>query len=311
MKKCNKFMLLFILGIGMLFSSCVYAEDNDPSQAISKDWVSTLNLSTLNENVIYRYAATATTHFPTIVNDTGKNLIIYLKEKDGLYAQSISTAYNIEGLTASGGYNEYLAGEAFNIYFKAATNQDILDRVNESDIILLSAFNDGDALNHQNQKYIYNDTENDIVLRTKNTISGVETVKDYTIPKNTIYGFDKSNDVVLVNPTTEPGGNTGGGTGDNGTGGDTGNTGDNGTGGDTGNTGDNGTGGDTGNTGTGENTGNTGNNNTSNNTNDDSNEDEENPHTGIGVSVIVVVGMAMIAVLMFIVSKKNKVFNKI
>ena len=47
MKKCNKFMLLFILGIGMLFSSCVYAEDNDPSQAISKDWVSTLNLSTL------------------------------------------------------------------------------------------------------------------------------------------------------------------------------------------------------------------------------------------------------------------------
>lgn len=156
-----------------------------------KGWIDTIKLSELKENEIYRYTANATTQFPEIQNDIGKNCLIYIKGKmDDDYEKEISMYNKISSLAISGSFNEYSSGESFCIMYKKIRNDELLKLIENDEIIYLSNYNNGDELQYQFEKYIYNDTEKDITINIKNKAFGVETSNSVTIPKGEIYGFD-------------------------------------------------------------------------------------------------------------------------
>lgn len=281
MKKISLFLTLVI---GMLFGTIVYAEGT--SEAFPKDWVSELKLSTISQNVIYRYTATGTVQFPEIINDTGKNVLVYLKEKDGGYDSEVYPMKTIESNALSASDNEYLSGEAFNIYYKEITNTEFLNKVDASDVIKLSSYSDGDELSYQFEKYIYNDTTADITLTVTNGTTN-PTVTTVTVPKDTIYGFDWMITSVTVGnntgntqdptpedtpddvPDTTPAGGSGNYVEDPAAG------------------------------------------NGNNNNNNANENEEENPTTGLSLSIVVIAGLLIVASVLLVVSERNKVYKSI
>lgn len=156
-----------------------------------KKWVDTIKLSELKENEIYKYTANSTTQFPKIENDVGENCIIYIKEKeDKNYEKEINMHKKISSSAISTSFNEYNSGDTFSIMYKKIGNDELLKLIQKDEIIYLSNYNDGDELEYQFEKYIYNDTEKNITINTKSTFLGVETSDSVTIEKGEIYGFD-------------------------------------------------------------------------------------------------------------------------
>ncbi len=156
-----------------------------------KNWVDVIKLSELKENEIYKYTATSTIKFPKIENDIGKNCIIYIKERnDETYDKKINMYKKISSSAISGSFNEYNSGDAFSIMYKKVENDELLKLIPKDEIIYLSNYNNGDELQYQFEKYIYNDTEKDITINIKNKTFGVETSESVTIPKREIYGWD-------------------------------------------------------------------------------------------------------------------------
>lgn len=72
--------------------------------------------------------------------------------------------------------------------------------ISKNEIIYLDNYKTGDKLNYNNfEKYIYNNTQNDITIRVKNAVSGVEILNEaVTIEKNQIYGFDWMIDSAVI-----------------------------------------------------------------------------------------------------------------
>lgn len=156
-----------------------------------KSWSDKIKLSEINENVIYKYTATSTTQFPEIENDTGKNCMIYIKQRDDkTYETKINMSKSISGDGISFSFNEYNSGESFCIMYKTLGNSELLNLVENDEIIYLSKYKDGDKLEYQFEKYIYNDTDKNITVNTKNTVFGVENSNSVVIGKGEIYGFD-------------------------------------------------------------------------------------------------------------------------
>ena len=155
-----------------------------------KKWSDKIKLSEINENAIYKYTASSTTQFPEIENDIGKNCIIYIKEKDDkTYEKEINMFKQISE-RVSFSFNEYDPGEAFFIMYKSLENSELLDLIEKDEIIYLSKYKDGDKLEYKLEKYIYNDTDKNITVNTKNTVFGVENSNSVVIGKGEIYGFD-------------------------------------------------------------------------------------------------------------------------
>ncbi len=157
----------------------------------NKEWTDKIKLSELKQNQVYKFTANEKTNFPEIENDIGENCIIYLKEKDEKsYEKKINMFKNISSDSLSFSFNEYNSGESFNFMYRKIENSELLKRVSEDDVILLSKFKDGDKLEYEFEKYIYNDTETDINIDIKNTAFGVEKTDSILIEKGKIYGFD-------------------------------------------------------------------------------------------------------------------------
>lgn len=158
-----------------------------------KNWVNVIKLSELKENEIYKYTATSTVQFPKIINDIGNNCIIYIKESDDdTYNKEINMYKEVSTSTnsISISFNEYNSGDAFNIMYTEIENDELLKIISKDEIIYLSNYNNGDELKYEFEKYIYNDTENDITINTKNVNFGVETSDSFIIRKGEIYSFD-------------------------------------------------------------------------------------------------------------------------
>ena len=156
-----------------------------------RNWTDTIILSELKEKEIYRYTANNTTEFPEIKNDTKNNCFIYIKGKlDNDYKKKIKMNKEISSLAISFSSNEYEAGESFCITYETVRNEELLKAIQKDEIIYLSNYNNGDKLKYQFEKYIYNDTEKDIIINIKNTLFGVENSESITVPKGEIYGFD-------------------------------------------------------------------------------------------------------------------------
>jgi len=156
-----------------------------------KTWSETIKLSELNENVIYKYKASSTTQFPKIENNTGKNCIVYIKEKDKkTYEKNINMGKQISSSAISLTLNEYNSGDTFCIMYKSLNNSELFDLVEINEIIYLSKYKDGDKLEYGLEKFVYNDTDQDIIINTKDIVYGVEKTNSVVIEKGEIYGFD-------------------------------------------------------------------------------------------------------------------------
>lgn len=164
-----------------------------------KNWIDVIKLSELKENEIYRYTANATTQFPKIENDIGKNCLIYIKDKfDDDYEKEISMYKKISGSPLTISFNEYKPGESFCIMYKKIGNDELLKLIKNDEIIYLSNYKDGDKLEYELEKYIYNNTEKNITINIKDTVFGVETSDSVTIPKGEIYGFNWMIDSAII-----------------------------------------------------------------------------------------------------------------
>ena len=164
-----------------------------------KTWSDKIKLSDLKENMIYKYTANSTTQFPEIENDIGKNCIIYIKEKDDkTYEKKINMSKQISGSGITISYNEYNSGDIFCIMYKSLENSELLDLIEKDEIIYLSKYKDGDKLEYQFEKYIYNDTDKNITVNTKNTVFGAENSKSVIIEKGEIFGFDWTIDSATI-----------------------------------------------------------------------------------------------------------------
>lgn len=188
----KKILMLFMTVMLLLVNTLVYAD----AGVVDKEWASTINFSSLTKDTIYRYTATSSTKLPKLVNDRNENILVYLKEKDGTYVQTIYPMKTV-GTATTATATTYQANEAFNLTIKSITNAEIITKVGEANVLKISSFTNNAAITYQSQTFIYNDTTSDAVLRT--TEGG--TSKDVTIPKNTIYGFDSTLDTVVLNPS--------------------------------------------------------------------------------------------------------------
>lgn len=164
-----------------------------------KSWTDKIKLSEINENAIYKYTATSTTQFPKIENDIGKNCIIYIKQKnDDTYDRKINMSKSILGDGISFSFNEYNEGESFCFMYQTLENSELLKLVEKDEIIYLSKYKDGDKLEYQFEKYIYNDTDKNIIVNTKNTAFNIENSKSVVIRQGEIYGFDWTIDEATI-----------------------------------------------------------------------------------------------------------------
>lgn len=156
-----------------------------------RNWVDTIKLSELTQNEIYKYTANSTIQFPKIENDIGKNCLLYIKGRlDNNYKSEIYMSKKISGSSLSISFDEYSSGESFKIMYKELSNEELLKLVNKEEIIYLSNYKDGDKLEYQFEKYIYNDTEKNITIDTQDTAFGAEKTNTTTIEKGAIYGFN-------------------------------------------------------------------------------------------------------------------------
>lgn len=154
------------------------------------NWVDTIKLSQLTENQIYKYTANSTVQFPKIENDVDKNCMVYIKDRlDDNYKREIYMNKEISSSSISLSFNEYQQGEGFNIMYKSISNEELLKLIEDDEIIYLSKFKDGEQLDYNFEKYIYNDTDKDIEVNTKDVFFDQEVFNTYTIRKGEIHGF--------------------------------------------------------------------------------------------------------------------------
>lgn len=168
-------------------------------KVVELDWVENIKLSELKENVIYKYTALKNmSDSPNILNDTNDNCIVYEKEHStNKFKYSISTSKNISSSFPSISYNEYEKGDTYSIIYKRIDNKEFLNKVDGDRILKLSEYNSGDELNYSFEEFIYNDTDNDIILVINDSYSEK---KEYeiTINKNKIIGFDRMIDSINI-----------------------------------------------------------------------------------------------------------------
>ena len=164
-----------------------------------KEWVETLKLSDLKENEIYKYTAGSTLEFPEIQNDTGKNCMIYLKEwYDDTYEQEINMYDSISSASITFSSNEYNLGDTFYIMYREIKTDELLKRIEEDDIIYLSNYKDGEKLEYSFEKYIYNNTQNNITVNIVDSAFSIEKSDSIMIEKGKIYEFDWMIDTATI-----------------------------------------------------------------------------------------------------------------
>ena len=164
-----------------------------------KSWIDNIKLSQIEENEIYKYTANTATQFPKIENNTGKNCVIYIKQKDETaYDKKINMNNQIVSNTEIS-YNEYNSGDAFYIMYQTLEKAELLNLIEKEDIYYLSKYKDGDKLEDDLKHYIYNDTNQNITINTKNNVFGVEKTDSIVIEKGEICGFDPMIDTATIN----------------------------------------------------------------------------------------------------------------
>lgn len=161
-------------------------------------WIDSIKLSKFDENAIYKFTANSSVQFPNIENDTGKNCVVYLKEKDETsYEREVKTLKTIKNSSSiSYSDNEYNSGDSFYIMYKTISNDELIKSAGENKIIYLSKYKKGDKIEADNfEEYIYNDTSSKVTIEVKSNFGEYSSV---TIGADEIYGYDWMINSALV-----------------------------------------------------------------------------------------------------------------
>lgn len=174
--------------------------------ANNSNWSSSINLSDLEEDQIYLYTATeATNSAPKLNNNLNANCLIFTRStKSGSqdkWSKEISMGTSLKSNALSISYNNFKAGDTYEILYRKISNDQLLKLIKTDDIIYLSSYQDGDTIKSSFAKYIYNDTANSITISTTSNAFGIENASATTIPAGYIYGYDWmiSNATVKIN----------------------------------------------------------------------------------------------------------------
>lgn len=158
-------------------------------EIIEKEWTDTIQLSTLKENEIYKFETKNSKELPKIVNDTGKNCVIYTKDyEDGSYEKTINT---VNSILSDNFYTSSYESDVYYVMYYKAENSEILDLIEDDKLITLSDFKNGDNLEYVFEEYIYNDNKFPVNLIIENGFFEEEkTTETVTIEAGEICGFD-------------------------------------------------------------------------------------------------------------------------
>ena len=152
-------------------------------------------LSNLSENQAYTFVTeTYTTTPPEIINDLGRNCLIYEKDSYNDTFEIYVKASRDISTVASFSYQEFEPGDALVLMYQTISSEEFIEHVDESSIVFLSDYQSGDALSYQFEDYIYNDTDYDITLILNN--SGSEQTE--VIPAGQIYAFSWMTDSITI-----------------------------------------------------------------------------------------------------------------
>jgi hypothetical protein len=152
---------------------------------IEKDWTDKISLSQLTEKEIYKYMVTETSQMPEIINDTGENCLIYIKENKvsefykSEYEKEIKMYEEVSSSSVSLSFHQI--ENSINIMYEKIDNDSLLKLILDDDLIKLSDYNNGDELSYSFEKYIYNNTEYDITLKINDSFFRCRLNKFYGI----------------------------------------------------------------------------------------------------------------------------------
>lgn len=173
---------------------------------VEKKMSEKINLSELTPEEIYKYTKSKKITEMEVINDTGKDCIIYVKtiRENDLIPEVYECAINpCGGDRMSISLNVHEEIQAFNIMYKIVSTEEILQKIKEEDIIRLSEHQIGETLeytffeNYDWAYYIYNDTNKKITLVIKDFViedlEDIENIKEkimtIEIESDRIYGF--------------------------------------------------------------------------------------------------------------------------
>lgn len=170
------------------------------------DYTPEINFSKLQENTIYEIVSSVDdTSVPKFKNDLPDNYILYTKASfsvhEDVYERNIVMGnYKIDSNAVSFSMpSTFAAGESIRFMIKEIDTEKLLKLLPDNEIIKLSEYNSGDKIDDNFEEYIYNDTDNQIRLQTKEkSYNNGEERKTYILEPKKIYEYDWKIDEVYV-----------------------------------------------------------------------------------------------------------------
>lgn len=165
---------------------------------IKKDWKKEIKLSQLTENQVYTFTTTEDiTEPPVIINDIGANVRVYTKASyEDEYEKEFYFGTDLQAASINLSFKEFKAGESINISYKRVETPVILALVEKDDIVYISEYIESKEFDPSFEKYIYNDTKENIVITTTDTNLGVEDINTYTIKPDEMISFNWMIDLI-------------------------------------------------------------------------------------------------------------------
>lgn len=168
-------------------------------KVIKKELTKSIKLSSLKENVVYKYDVKNDTSAPEIINDTGYDCIVYEKNYETAdYEKNVMIYKKIEGFSITTSHSSLSKNDVYSILYKKASVKELMDILDKDDVINLSNYKSGDSISQQFEKYIYNDTSNKIEIHAKDTFYEETKENTYKINPGEIYRLDLGIDSIVI-----------------------------------------------------------------------------------------------------------------
>ena len=165
---------------------------------IKKDWKQEIKLSELTENQVYSFITEVDVNEPpVIINDIGANVRVSTKGTiDDAYSKDFYFAEELKSNSVQIAIKNFKAGEAFNVSYKKVDTPIILALLDKSDIVYISEELTKEKFEHKFRDYIYNDTNENIIVTATDNKYGIENTKTLVLKPNDIIKFSWMIDTI-------------------------------------------------------------------------------------------------------------------
>ena len=170
----------------------------------------TINLSSLEENVIYKYSLPKWNYSDIeVVNDLWEDIIVYENMEDPRYKDKsikyTAKPYLKDGYTrGSRAYYYHDGWEVFYVMYKKASTEDLLKVIDKNEITFLSKYNVWDKISEKDrsydENYLYNNTNKDLTVLITNEIgSKAETMEVIVKSWKIVHCSEYADSVTILN----------------------------------------------------------------------------------------------------------------